>query len=284
MTAVELPHQLRVAVRGVPGSEAWLASLGGLIPATLDRWALTLLRSRPARAAVVLDVQRADGSDAVLKFGLPHMEARDEIEGLRFWNGEPTVELLDADLTSNTMLLELCRPGTPLSSRPVHEQDTVIADLLKRLWKRPPSPGFRPLSRMIEYWTREAEREGGGADDRGLLREGVEVLRALASDSERSALLATDLHAGNVLQSEREPWLVIDPKPFVGDPAYDLTQHLLNGRTRLLADPIDTIERLSERAGVDAERVRLWAFGCAAASPFDDHADWDALARRLAPA
>ena len=24
------------------------------------------------------------------------------------------------------------------------------------------------------------------------------------------------------------PWLVIDPKPFVGDPAYDATQHLFN--------------------------------------------------------
>jgi streptomycin 6-kinase len=30
-------------------------------------------------------------------------------------------------------------------------------------------------------------------------------------------LLATDLHAGNVLRAQRQPWLVIDPKPFVGD-------------------------------------------------------------------
>jgi len=37
-------------------------------------------------------------------------------------------------------------------------------------------------------------------------------------------LLATDLHAGNVLRSERKPWLVIDPKLFIGDPAYDATQ------------------------------------------------------------
>jgi len=43
-------------------------------------------------------------------------------------------------------------------------------------------------------------------------------------------LLATDLHAGNVLRAQREPWLVIDPKPFLGDPAYDATQHLFNSR------------------------------------------------------
>ena len=42
-------------------------------------------------------------------------------------------------------------------------------------------------------------------------------------------LLHTDLHAGNVLAAEREPWLAIDPKPYVGDPAYDVTQHIFNG-------------------------------------------------------
>jgi streptomycin 6-kinase len=35
-------------------------------------------------------------------------------------------------------------------------------------------------------------------------------------------LLATDLRAANILRAEREPWLVIDPKPFAGDPAYDV--------------------------------------------------------------
>jgi Aminoglycoside/hydroxyurea antibiotic resistance kinase len=50
-------------------------------------------------------------------------------------------------------------------------------------------------------------------------------------------LLASDLHAGNVLRPEREPWLVIDPKPFVGDPAYDATQHLFNCEVRLRSDP-----------------------------------------------
>jgi hypothetical protein len=37
---------------------------------------------------------------------MPHMEARDEIAGLRFWNGEPTVRLLDADESLDAMLLE----------------------------------------------------------------------------------------------------------------------------------------------------------------------------------
>ncbi len=54
-------------------------------------------------------------------------------------------------------------------------------------------------------------------------------------------LLATDLHAGNVLRAEREPWLVIDPKPFVGDPTYDALQHMLNCDDRLRADPVGLV-------------------------------------------
>jgi streptomycin 6-kinase len=96
-------------------------------------------------------------------------------------------------------------------------------------------------------------------------------------------LLATDLHAGNILRAQREPWLVIDPKPFVGDPAYDATQHLLNCEARLRADPETTIRRFAELLEVDDERVRLWLFARVAAESRDV---WDddtlALARALA--
>jgi streptomycin 6-kinase len=43
--------------------------------------------------------------------------------------------------------------------------------------------------------------------------------------------LCTRLHVGNVLAAEREPWLVIDPKPYVGDPTYDVLQHVAELRS-----------------------------------------------------
>src|SRR5262249_53739574 len=73
-------------------------------------------------------------------------------------------------------------------------------------------------------------------------------------------LLATDLHAGNVLRARREPWLVIDPKPFVGDPAYDATQHLLNCGERMNADPFGTIRHYAELLDRDPDRVRRLLF------------------------
>src|SRR5438046_2605684 len=96
-------------------------------------------------------------------------------------------------------------------------------------------------------------------------------------------VLATDLHAGNVLHAEREPWLVIDPKPFVGDPAYDATQHLFNCTARLRSNSRDTISRFADLLGVDRQRVRLWLFARAAAEPRDDwkNCDWFRLARDI---
>ena len=54
--------------------------------------------------AWVAPVWRADGRPAVLKLGMPHMEGADELLGLRFWDGDPTVHLLEADIESAAAL------------------------------------------------------------------------------------------------------------------------------------------------------------------------------------
>ena len=117
----------------------------------------------------------------------------------------------------------------------------------------------------------------------GWSRKAFASSRSCLGTSPNDVLLATDLHAGNILRAQREPWLVIDPKPFVGDPAYDATQHLLNCEARLRADPEATIRRFADLLEVDHERVRLWMFARLAAESRDV---WDddslALARRLA--
>jgi streptomycin 6-kinase len=217
---------------------------------------------------------------------MPHMEGEHEVQGLRFWNGDPTVKLLESDDEVGAMLLERCEPGTLLRVLPEPEQDVVIAGLLRRLWRSPSAPHpFRPLSAMTADWSRETLADVDRWPDTGLVREGLQLFEELPRMVSTEVLLATDLHAGNVLRSEREPWLVIDPKPFVGDPAYDATQHLFNCDARLLSDPDGTICRIADLLGVDPERVRLWTFARAAAEPRDNWRDDDsmALARAIAP-
>ena len=287
--AMSVPARLASTCRKTPERAAWLNRLPDTLRDLERRWSLTLgapFDGEDVSCAWVAPVALADGTSAVLKLGMPHMEGEQEIEGLRFWNGDPTVRLLEADDELGAMLLERCEPGTSMRALPDSEQDVVIAGLLRRLWRSPPAPhSFRPLSVMTEYWSRETLADVERWPDTGLVREGLRLFQELPRTAPiDGVLLATDLHAGNVLRSEREPWLVIDPKPFIGDPAYDATQHLFNCRARLRSDPHGTICRIADLLQVDRERVRLWTFARAAAEPRGDWRNDDsiALARTIA--
>jgi streptomycin 6-kinase len=287
--ALRVPARLADNCRKTPERAAWLNLLPSAVGSVERRWSLTLgapFDGDEVSCAWVAPVALADGTSAVLKLGMPHMEGEHELQGLRFWKGDPTVRLLESDEELGAMLLERCEPGTALRAMPESEQDRVIAGLLRRLWRAPSAPHpFRPLSAMLECWSNETLADVDRWPDAGLVCEGLRLFQELPRTARVEALLATDLHAGNVLRSQREPWLVIDPKPFVGDPAYDATQHMFNCEARLRSDPDGTICRMADLLGVDRERVRLWLFARAAAEPRDDWKDDDSLmlARAIAP-
>jgi streptomycin 6-kinase len=136
---------------------------------------------------------------------------------------------------------------------------------------------------MITYWSSPVLAHAEQWPDPGLVSEGLRLFHELSEPAATDVLLATDLHAGNVLRAQREPWLAIDPKPFVGDPAYDATQHLFNCYARLRLDPSGTIRRFADLLGLDYERVRLWTFARAAVAAGEDGQDdrWIGLARAL---
>jgi streptomycin 6-kinase len=282
-----IPERLAATCRRTPERRAWLERLPHAIRELQHTWSLSLLApfdGNEVSCAWVAPAVCTDGTRAVLKLGMPHMEGEHEIPALRFWDGDPTVRLLAADDDRNAMLLERCEPGTVLRQLPEPEQDVVIAGLLRRLWRMPTAPHpFRPLAAMTAHWANETIADSARWPDAGLVQEGLRLFEELPRTSPNDVLLATDLHAGNILQAQREPWLVIDPKPFVGDPAYDATQHLFNCAGRMRADPDATIRRFADLLEVDYERVRLWMFARAAAESRDT---WDddtiALARVLA--
>lgn len=189
-----------------------------------------------------------------------------EADGLRAWNGNGTVRLLAVEEFDHSiaLLLERCLPGSSLAALPEHEQDTVIAGLLQRLWIAPPAGhGFRSLQAMCDAWADEFEKSWDPERcdlDAGLARLGISLLRALPASAERSVLLCTDLHAENVLAAERMPWLAIDPKPYVGDPTFDALQHMLNCEERLRRDPHGLAARMADLLRLEHGRLVLWLF------------------------
>ena len=74
-----------------------------------------------------------------------------------------------------------------------------------------------------------------------------------------------DLHYENVLAADREPWLVIDPKPMSGDPHFEPGPLLQNRWEEMTAGPVslrDAIRRrfhaVVDAAGLDEARARDW--------------------------
>lgn len=286
---MHIPVRLRETCSRNPEWSAWLERLPEILLEVKERWSLTVeepFDCDEVTCSWVAPVRRRDGSPAVLKLGMPHMEGEHEIHALRFWNGDPAVLLYKADEELNAMLMERCEPGTMLRTLPGPEQDAVMASVLRRLWRLPPSPHpFRPLAEMTAHWSQETLAEADRWPDPGLVREGLRLFEELARPAPHDVLLATDLHAGNVLRAERQPWLVIDPKPFIGDPAYDATQHLLNDEARLCQDPHGFIRRFADLLEMDETRIRLWLFARLAAESRDDwdERSLDDVARVLAP-
>lgn len=293
MATVRIPSTLADAVEmdARPERRAWLAALPSLVEEIAAKWELEL--GKPygpgGQCAWVAPARNRDGDELALKLGWRHREAEHEADGLRFWDGDGAVRCFAATKTPDTsvLLLERCVPGASLKQRPEPEQDVVIAGLARRLHAHelPAVHPFGTLAEMCGLWADSLEQElerAAGAVDTGLARVAIELFRELPQSSVQSVLLCTDLHAENVLSARREPWLVIDPKPFVGDPAFDAVQHMLNCEERLARDPVGLAARMAALLGVDPERVRLWLLARCAQESLASAAMRE-LARRLVP-
>ena len=283
-----IPRRLEQFCASTLQRRAWLQELPGVLDRLSTDWSITIsevFESTDSHCSFVASAIQQDNQRVVLKLGVPHFEGEHEIAGLRFWNGEPTVFLLRADERLNAMLLEVCEPGTSLKTLPPNDQDRVIADILTRLWRRPEDLyPFRHIGEMVGYWCHETREKRSSWPDVELVEHGLQVFEELRQPCKDEVLLATDLHAGNVLKAGRRPWLAIDPKPFIGDPAYDATQHLFNRGIESMSRPLDLVREFAGMLGIDATRVQLWMFARAAAEPRDIwFEERIALARRLRP-
>ena len=276
---LSVPPALAAAAES-EGRAGWLATLPGTVARLAQAWGLTVgVPFAPGgQTAWVAPVRDRTGAERVLKLAWRHPEAEHEADGLQAWAGHGAVRLYGIERAADTiaLLLERCRPGTPLTAAPEPEQDEVIAGLLRQLWITPPiGHPFRSLRAMCAQWVDEFEQKVAArpdAVDPGLACDGVAMFRALLAAAGPAVLLVTDLHAGNVLAARREPWLVIDPKPHVAasDPAYDGVQHLLNCTERLQTDPGGLADRMADLLEVDPARLRRWLFArCVLESPGD---------------
>jgi streptomycin 6-kinase len=235
-----------------------------------DTWDLQLGRPyNGGKVGVAIRVERADGSPAVLKVSCPCRETAHEAKALAHWGGIGAVRLLDRDDHRCALLLERCEPGGQLSD--VADEDdaqTAAAAVLRRIWRPPPgSHPFHLLREEAESWAEQLPAQWkarGRPFERELLDAAVAAYRELGSDQEEAVVCHQDFHGGNVLRATREDWLAIDPKPIVGERAFDTAWLLRDRRASLAAEahPSRRLRRrldlLSAELELDRERMRGW--------------------------
>jgi streptomycin 6-kinase len=207
------------------------------------------------------------GQQVVYKCTIPHAEAIGEADALVAYGGNGAVRVIESHAPTFELLIERCHPGTSLwGISDDRERDEVASGLMHRLWIDAPDGPYTTLEAMTAQWAATTQRRLITSDLPWVadpIERGADLLRSLPLSTPDRSLLHQDLHPGNILSAGREPWLVIDPKPVVGDPAFDPIQLLVQRDGRIVEpdDPAGVARRLSAIAdlvGLDAERIGLW--------------------------
>ena len=249
---------------------AWIASLPRLIANVLDRWALRLDGgARHGMASLVLPVVCADGTAAALKLQPLDEENVGEPIGLRAWDGDGAVRLLDHDPVTGAMLLERIDATRPLSAVADGPALQILAELLARLVAVPAPHSLRRLAdiaaAMLDQVPRAVPMLRDPTEQRLVRICASAVTELISATGDR--LLHWDLHDDNVLAGQGQPWLVIDPKPLAGDPGFELLPALDNRWDEVVATgnvPRAVLRRfdlLTEVLGLDRQRATGWTLG-----------------------
>ncbi|HEU5127976.1 MAG TPA: aminoglycoside phosphotransferase family protein [Glycomyces sp.] len=296
------PEGVRRAVHGwhADAGDRWLAGVPGTLDRLMREWGLR--RAGPpfdgGSHSYVLPVERADGTPAVVKVIYRDEENLAEPSALRAYGGDGAVMLYEYDRRTGAMLLERAEPGAPLLEHrfpglgeraAARERVAIACGLYRRLWRAAPPPGeYPPYPRAADLL---ASWEARFADPAAALLErlGREWTKRAAAwcadlrDPAAEGIANRDTHLGNIVASGREPWLLIDPKPYLAERAFDGGYFVFKQALHGPLDGAEAVRAAAAELGADVERVRAWAglrgvdFACEAAGADDLAAVLDAV-------
>jgi streptomycin 6-kinase len=105
-----------------------------------------------------------------------------------------------------------------------------------------------------------------------LVEQAERLFDDLLASSASPVLLHGDLHHQNILSAERAPWLALDPKGVVGEPAYEVGSLMRNPAPEMFSWPhperllLRRASILAETLGFERQRILAWSMAQAALS------------------
>ena len=262
----EIPPGLRAFADREESWAAWLDALPRLVRDVVTEWQLTYDGAPThGQCALVAPVRTPAGAPAVVKLAWPHDEEEHEHLGLQALQGNGAVRLLRADPRRHVMLLERLHAQESLNDVGDLEACEIVAGLYRRI-HIPAPPQLRTLTAYVARWTAGLETLPNDAPiPRRLVEQTISLGKDFVSDAASTGtMIHGDLHYENVLAGDREPWLVIDPKPMSGDPHYEVAPLLWNRWAEVVAsgNVRDTVRRrfhaTIDTAQLDEDRARDW--------------------------
>lgn len=239
----------------------WLKDIPQIIQKIEKNWDIKVGKPFDLYFNYVVNAFKNDGTKVVLKIVFPNdKQFQSEVDALKVFNGEGCIKLLEVDLEHFTMLLEKAEPGVALDPwKNDNEATRVIASVIKKLGK--PVPSQHHFSDAKDFVTEIAEYKQNYKGEKNPLPEYLiekceELINHLIKTSTKLVVNHGDLHHGNILSAQREPWLSIDPKGIVAEPAFETASMLRNPYPELGRQPnIDEI--LANRIHILAEELEL---------------------------
>ncbi|WP_240414009.1 aminoglycoside phosphotransferase family protein [Paenibacillus periandrae] len=265
---IQLPEKFIHTIMGVHQEKGalWLEHFEELIQYCENRWSFQVQAAYPLSFNFVAPVLFHNGTEAVLKLGVPNKELITEAEALRIYKGNGCARLWDADTDKGILILEKATPGHTLKTVVDDDEAVRLAAAVMRKLQVPPP--LRPLFPSTADWAKGFDKlrtryhgSTGPLPER-MVRKAEEWFAKLHKTWRNPQLLHGDLHHENLLSAEREPYIAIDPKGLIGELEYGVISFLMNNLPE--KHPSDIIRRrielFSTELTLDPVRIITWGY------------------------
>jgi streptomycin 6-kinase len=261
-----------IAQYGARG-EAWLAALPTITAGMAKKYGLTELVpvSNMSFNYVASGYQAA--KPIILKLGLDNKALAKEAHCLKAYAAHDAAEVFASD--EGMIIMERAVPGTTLKEYfPAREDEaiTILCSVIKTLHQAdiPKTHDFFHVSDVLKSLDKDLEIP------HKLLTKARHLRDKLLATTDKTVLLHGDLHHDNLLykgdgqawrrEKNDDGWMVIDPKGFIGDPAFELAAYLCNPIPELLQESaakqmiLQRINSASAALDIPEQRIHDWLY------------------------
>lgn len=198
----------------------------------------------------------------ILKIGMNSKALTKEASCLKAFAKHAVAEVIAHD--NYMIIMQRAVPGSTLKDYfPDNDIDAtkILCAKLKELHKAsiPKNHNFYHLSELFKTLDQKLDIPYE------ILAKARHLRDELLKSTTKEVLLHGDLHHDNILNNG-DSWLAIDPKGFIGDPAFEPAAYLCNPISELLQEnqPREIIENriniCSAELGIDAQRITDWLY------------------------